>query len=182
MFMYRNFKQKCSNGRMMSAQWRSIFRLLFPHAADHQFADRLYKAISDIRGHPHLTFEDLIICLWELTEGAHCPENYLPEEHDVSIKAAFAFAVMSPDPKGRVDLAAFHEYVRSIFTLYGSREEVDATAALGLPSGSMSRRATVAECRPFNRNIKRFATERFRVGFSSCCLKKFKLAYCRLEV
>ncbi|KHJ84984.1 hypothetical protein OESDEN_15296 [Oesophagostomum dentatum] len=69
---------------------------------------------------------------------------------------------MSPDPKGRVDLAAFHEYVRSIFTLYGSREEVDATAALGLPSGSMSRRATVAECRPFNRNIKRFATERFR--------------------
>ncbi|VDM68395.1 unnamed protein product, partial [Strongylus vulgaris] len=57
MFMYRNFKQKCCNGRMMNSQWRSIFRMLFPHAVDYQFADRLYHAISQLRGHPHITFE-----------------------------------------------------------------------------------------------------------------------------
>ncbi|VDM55860.1 unnamed protein product [Angiostrongylus costaricensis] len=59
MFMYRNFKQKCSNGRMTKAEWRSIFRSLFPYAINYQFADRLYTAITSIRGHLHITFEVL---------------------------------------------------------------------------------------------------------------------------
>ncbi|EYC40803.1 hypothetical protein Y032_0596g440 [Ancylostoma ceylanicum] len=161
MFMYRNFKQRCSNGRMSSCQWRSIFRMLFPHAADCQFADRLYKAISDIRGHTHITFEDLVVCLWELTEGARCSEYHLPSHPDVSIRAAFVFAMMSPDSKGRVSAAAFHDYVRSIFTLCGSNQDVDASAALGLPPGSINRRMTVSELRPLAPHIKRFAVDRF---------------------
>ncbi|KAK6733325.1 hypothetical protein RB195_017213 [Necator americanus] len=162
MFMYRNFKQRCSNGRMMSSQWRAIFRMLFPHAADHQFADRLYKAITEIRGHPHITFEDLIICLWEMTEGAQCSEYSQSKHPDISIKAAFVFAMMSPDPKGLVDAAAFHDYVRSVFTLCGSNREMDASSALGLPSASMNRRMTIPEIQNLTPYIKRFATERFR--------------------
>ncbi|KJH41691.1 hypothetical protein DICVIV_12328 [Dictyocaulus viviparus] len=57
MFMYRNFKQKCANGRMTRDEWRSIFRTAFPYAVNFRFADRLYYAISTTRGHSNITFE-----------------------------------------------------------------------------------------------------------------------------
>ncbi|EPB69940.1 hypothetical protein ANCCEY_10966 [Ancylostoma ceylanicum] len=130
--------------------------------------------------------QDLVVCLWELTEGARCSEYHLPSHPDVSIRAAFVFAMMSPDSKGRVSAAAFHDYVRSIFTLCGSNQDVDASAALGLPPGSINRRVrldcrsvsillighsyanfqmTVSELRPLAPHIKRFAVDRFHVSF-----------------
>ncbi|KAK6012678.1 hypothetical protein OSTOST_22149, partial [Ostertagia ostertagi] len=192
MFMYRNFKQKSSNGRMMLSEWRSVFRLLFPYAANYQFADRLYATISKINGHPHITFEDLIICLWELTEGARS-SNYCQSQHPgVSVKAEFVFGLMAPDAKGRVNEAAFHEYVNSVFHLCGSKKDADDSATLGLPTANLQLpeptkllrwviclpqesgvgvaakfpltlyTAAAAELRPLAPIIRKFAQERFR--------------------
>ncbi|VDN06185.1 unnamed protein product [Thelazia callipaeda] len=57
MFLYRNFKQICSNGRMQLHQWRRIFRLIFPNSTSTQFADRVFYVIAgdDIR--KLITFE-----------------------------------------------------------------------------------------------------------------------------
>ncbi|VDO80534.1 unnamed protein product [Heligmosomoides polygyrus] len=163
MFMYRNFKQKCSNGRMMLSEWRSIFRLLFPYAANHQFADRLYTAISSVHDHPHITFEDLVICLWELTEGANYSDYNQPPQSGTSVKAEFVFGLMCPDAKGRVDEAAFHAYVHSVFNLCGSKKDADESVTLGLPPGSLHHRAPASDTQPLSPTIRKLATERFRV-------------------
>lgn len=162
MFMYRNFKQKCSNGRMMLSEWRSIFRLLFPYAANHQFADRLYTAISSVHDHPHITFEDLVICLWELTEGANYSDYNQPPQSGTSVKAEFVFGLMCPDAKGRVDEAAFHAYVHSVFNLCGSKKDADESVTLGLPPGSLHHRAPASDTQPLSPTIRKLATERFR--------------------
>ncbi|WKX94721.1 hypothetical protein Q1695_011748 [Nippostrongylus brasiliensis] len=161
MFMYRNFKQKCSNGRMTITDWRSIFRTIFPYSANNQFADRLYNAIANAHDHPHITFEDLILCLWELTEGARNSDLSHEQQPGVSVKAQFVFGLMAPDARGRVDEAAFYEYVHSVFNLYGSKK-MDDSVTLGLPPSSLHQRMTVADVRPLPPNVRKFAVERFR--------------------
>nr|CDQ03676.1 BMA-NCS-6, isoform f [Brugia malayi] len=59
MFMYRNFKQICSNGRMPLQQWRRIFQLIFPKSANSEFADRVFRAIAGGKTSKHITFEEM---------------------------------------------------------------------------------------------------------------------------
>ncbi|VDO45206.1 unnamed protein product [Onchocerca flexuosa] len=60
MFMYRNFKQICSNGRMSLQQWRRIFQFMFPKSANTEFADRVFQAIASDKTRKHITFEVFI--------------------------------------------------------------------------------------------------------------------------
>ncbi|PAV90503.1 hypothetical protein WR25_27153 [Diploscapter pachys] len=162
MFVYRNFKQRCPNGRMSETQWRGIFRNLFPNSSDYQFADRLYRAISEMRGHQQITFEDLMICLWELTERGR--NSQFVSTSNVSTTAQFVFALMTPDEKDRVDEPSFVEYVRSIFALCSTRPGgYENAMALGLPCGSIYRaKSGEDEMRPIEPLIRRYAIERFK--------------------
>ncbi|KAK0394466.1 hypothetical protein QR680_000754 [Steinernema hermaphroditum] len=118
MFLYRNFKQKCSNGRMSLGQWRQIFRMIFKNASDYEFADRIFMAIVGDRTNKLITFEDLIICLYDLIQSF----RGLPDDHTLvnstsTTTASFAFSLMKPNEKGQVDESAFIEYTKCIFEL-----------------------------------------------------------------
>ncbi|CAD6191841.1 unnamed protein product [Caenorhabditis auriculariae] len=157
MFMYRNFKQKCANGRMTESQWRILFRALFPNANDTYFVDRLYAAIISNKNHQQITFQDLVLFLWELTEGCHSSEPSCS-----SAAAQFTFSLMEPDKKGRVDELSFAKYTRSIFALTASRHTCDA-AVIGLPSSSIYRtKSADDDFKPLSPMIARYASQRFK--------------------
>uniref|UniRef100_A0A1I7XUY5 Uncharacterized protein n=1 Tax=Heterorhabditis bacteriophora TaxID=37862 RepID=A0A1I7XUY5_HETBA len=127
---------------MSESQWRGIFRLIFPNAADYQFADRLFKAIASARGHSQITFEDLVLSLWELTEGGRTSQYRMPQ-HKASTTATFVFGLMEPNEMDRVNEESFCDYVHGVFALCGSRHTIDSSVALGLPTGSIYRSKVV---------------------------------------
>ncbi|KAF1767004.1 hypothetical protein GCK72_006962 [Caenorhabditis remanei] len=161
MFMYRNFKQKCSNGRMTESQWRIVFRSLFPQANDSTFVDRLYSAIVKNKQHQQITFEDLILCLWELTDDRKSSE--MSNSHiNSSARAQFAFHLMDVEGKGRVDESGFYKYTRCVFALTASHQVIDA-AAIGLPAGSIYRsKSADDDLKPLSPLIARFSSKRFK--------------------
>ncbi|EFO88905.1 hypothetical protein CRE_06566 [Caenorhabditis remanei] len=161
MFMYRNFKQKCSNGRMTESQWRIVFRSLFPQANDSMFVDRLYSAIVKNKQHQQITFEDLILCLWELTDDRKSSE--MSNSHiNSSARAQFAFHLMDVEGKGRVDESGFYKYTRCVFALTASHQVIDA-AAIGLPAGSIYRsKSADDDLKPLSPLIARFSSKRFK--------------------
>lgn len=100
---------------MTDSQWRILFRSIFPQANDSAFIDRLYAAIVKKKQHPQITFEvrfiksispvnlsfqDLILCLWELSEDGKTSEmgNY---HINSSARAQFAFQLMDEEGKVR---------------------------------------------------------------------------------
>ncbi|KAI6184051.1 hypothetical protein M3Y97_00554800 [Aphelenchoides bicaudatus] len=147
-FFYRNFKQLCSNGRMHKYQLRAIFRIIFKGAADYEFCDRIFNAITGNRSTKQITFEDLIMCLYDLTQSFRtdldksqvCPST---------TTAQFTFSLMQPDSQGRVDEEAFLSYVKCIFDLNASLSGCSLSNDFGMAnSGSSStdknaRRATI---------------------------------------
>ncbi|CAB3405266.1 unnamed protein product [Caenorhabditis bovis] len=161
MFMYRNFKQRCANGRMTESQWRILFRSLFPHANDSAFVDRMYQAIIRNKPQQQITFEDLIIFLWELTEAGR--QSELANAHiNASSRAQFVFALMDVEGKGKIDEETFRNYTRSIFALTASHHFCD-TSAIGLPAGSIYRsKSADDDLKPLSPMIARFAANRFR--------------------
>uniref|UniRef100_A0A915DXW8 Tc1-like transposase DDE domain-containing protein n=1 Tax=Ditylenchus dipsaci TaxID=166011 RepID=A0A915DXW8_9BILA len=106
MFLYRNFKQICPSGRMSSAQWRQIFRLIFKGATDYEFADRIFLAIAGTRSQKLITFEDLVFCLYDL--------RALHDHRSICI------LVDEPDQEGLIDESAFLLYTKCIFDLNSS--------------------------------------------------------------
>uniref|UniRef100_A0A7E4V6G8 EF-hand domain-containing protein n=1 Tax=Panagrellus redivivus TaxID=6233 RepID=A0A7E4V6G8_PANRE len=129
MFVYRNFKQICSNGRMNQNQWRQIFRLIFKGAADYDFADRFFLAIAGTRSQKLITFEDLIFCLYDIcvscNEDPDASSNGSELHHQqhcsaTTTAAQFTFNLMLPDHHGRVSEAEFVRYAKSIFDLNAS--------------------------------------------------------------
>ncbi|UMM20027.1 hypothetical protein L5515_015403 [Caenorhabditis briggsae] len=161
MFMYRNFKLKCSNGRMTESQWRIVFRSLFPQANDSAFVDRLYSAIIKNKQHQQITFEDLIICLWELSDDGKSSE--MSNSHiNPSSRAQFAFHLMDVEGKGRVDVAGFIKYTRCVFALTASHQVIDAVT-IGLPAGSIYRsKSADDDLKPLSPLIARFSAKRFK--------------------
>ncbi|OZC05074.1 hypothetical protein X798_07956 [Onchocerca flexuosa] len=99
MFMYRNFKQICSNGRMSLQQWRRIFQFMFPKSANTEFADRVFQAIASDKTRKHITFEELILFLHQVSECcctyASTSSQTLPVHY--SRIAKFVFLLMGPD-------------------------------------------------------------------------------------
>ncbi|CAD5215405.1 unnamed protein product [Bursaphelenchus xylophilus] len=138
MFVYRNFKQISSNGRMSQNQWRQVFRLIYKGTTDYDFADRLFNTIVGSRSHRMITFEDLIVCIFDLTQSFQ-NNDYIDDSVPSTTKAQFTFNLMQPDQKNRVDLAGFTKYVQCIYSLNaslkGSAASGDA-ATLGIISGS----------------------------------------------
>ncbi|CAD5210930.1 unnamed protein product [Bursaphelenchus okinawaensis] len=139
MFLYRNFKQISANGRMSQMQWRQIFRLIFKGTTDYEFADRLFNAIVGTRSHRMITFEDLIVCIYDLTQSFQASNDSIDDSVPSTTKAQFTFCLMQPDDKGRVDIETFTNYVECIYnlnaSLKGSAASGDA-ATLGIISGS----------------------------------------------
>ncbi|CAI5442797.1 unnamed protein product [Caenorhabditis angaria] len=162
MFMYRNFKQKCSNGRMSETQWRIVFRSLFPQANDSAFVDRLYMAIVKNKPHQQITFEDLILCLWELTENGRSSE-FANSHINSSARAQFAFHLMDIEGKGKVNEEAFCKYTRSVFALTASHSTICDAAAIGLPAGSIYRtKSCDDDLKPLSPLISRLYAKRFK--------------------
>uniref|UniRef100_A0A914Y3W7 EF-hand domain-containing protein n=1 Tax=Panagrolaimus superbus TaxID=310955 RepID=A0A914Y3W7_9BILA len=134
MFVYRNFKQTCSNGRMSQTQWRQIFRLIFKGATDYEFADRFFGAIAGTRSQKLITFEDLIFCLYDIcsslnrSAGGLAPENTQLSSTTTSVEQ-FTFNLMTPDQHGRVDEAGFVKYAKSVFNLNASISDCSGDAA-----------------------------------------------------
>uniref|UniRef100_A0AC35FQB5 EF-hand domain-containing protein n=1 Tax=Panagrolaimus sp. PS1159 TaxID=55785 RepID=A0AC35FQB5_9BILA len=135
MFVYRNFKQTCSNGRMSQGQWRGINRLIFKGATDYEFADRFFMAIAGSRSQKLITFEDLIFCLYDICSSLNrqpgCsspPENSQLSSTSVSVEQ-FTFNLMMPDQHGRVDEAGFVKYAKSVFNLNASISDCSGDAA-----------------------------------------------------
>ncbi|CCD73655.1 EF-hand domain-containing protein [Caenorhabditis elegans] len=166
MFMYRNFKQKCSNGRMTDSQWRILFRSIFPQANDSAFIDRLYAAIVKKKQHPQITFEDLILCLWELSEDGKTSEmgNY---HINSSARAQFAFQLMDEEGKGRVDEPGFYKYTRCVFALTAVNkpctDQIIDASTIGLPASSIYRSTSVDDVlKPMSPLIARFSSKRFK--------------------
>nr|CDQ03677.1 BMA-NCS-6, isoform g [Brugia malayi] len=98
MFMYRNFKQICSNGRMPLQQWRRIFQLIFPKSANSEFADRVFRAIAGGKTSKHITFEELILCLHRISE-CYCIYASTSSQNSsahFSRIAQFVFLLMKP--------------------------------------------------------------------------------------
>ncbi|KAK6103968.1 hypothetical protein QQG55_14500 [Brugia pahangi] len=99
MFMYRNFKQICSNGRMPLQQWRRIFQLIFPKSANSEFADRVFRAIAGDKTSKHITFEELILCLHRISE-CYCIYASTSSQNSsahFSRIAQFVFLLMKPN-------------------------------------------------------------------------------------
>ncbi|VDD96572.1 unnamed protein product [Enterobius vermicularis] len=115
MFLYRNFKQKCLNGRMSMVQWRQIFRQIFKNAADIEYADRIFLAIAGNRSQKLITFEDLIMYLCELNQWQQL--KVINDSNNPSAMAQFAFSLMKPNEKGQVDIKNFTDYVECVFSL-----------------------------------------------------------------
>lgn len=98
MFLYRNFKQICANGRMSQTQWRQIFRLIYKGATDYGFADRIFFAIAGNRSQKLITFEDLIFCLDDLVKSFRDKFNKNSKSNILSTTSAqFTFLLMQPD-------------------------------------------------------------------------------------
>uniref|UniRef100_A0A8R1E1T8 EF-hand domain-containing protein n=1 Tax=Caenorhabditis japonica TaxID=281687 RepID=A0A8R1E1T8_CAEJA len=148
---------------MTESQWRIVFRSLFPHANDSAFVDRLYSAIVKNKQHQQITFEDLILCLWELTDSGKTSE--MSNSHiNSSGRAQFAFHMMDVDGKGKVDEAAFYKYTRCVFALTASHQVFDG-AAIGLPAGSIYRsKSADDDLKPLSPLIARFTAKRFKVS------------------
>ncbi|CAI4227301.1 unnamed protein product [Auanema sp. JU1783] len=160
MFLYRNFKQHCTNGRMSDQEWRAVCRLMFPCSADDRFADRLYKAITKDRGTEKILFKDLVVCLWELTESGR--SSKFVSEQPFSTTAQFVFGLMSPDEKNLVDEARFVEYVRCVFAL-GARKQGTNNTQLGLPAAPIYRtKSADDDLKPNAYVIRRLAIDKFR--------------------
>ncbi|KAI6194312.1 hypothetical protein M3Y96_01111700 [Aphelenchoides besseyi] len=117
-FLYRNFKAIASNGRISKMQFHQIFRLLFKGAADYDFADRVFLAIAQNRAQKLITFEDLILFLFDLTTTFNQPnsQSFIPS----TTAAQFAFALMQPNEQHKVDESAFIQYTKSVFDLNAS--------------------------------------------------------------
>uniref|UniRef100_A0A915Q3B9 EF-hand domain-containing protein n=1 Tax=Setaria digitata TaxID=48799 RepID=A0A915Q3B9_9BILA len=119
MFMYRNFKQICSNGRMSLQQWKRIFRLLFPKSADNEFADRIFHVIAGDKTRKFITFEELILSLHGISE-CYCIEASTSSRNlfaSSSRIAQFVFSLMEPNDQRRVNCDAFQGYAEAIYNL-----------------------------------------------------------------
>lgn len=100
MFLYRNFKQICANGRMSQNQWRQIFCLIYKGATDYGFADRIFFAIAGNRSQKLITFEDLIFCLDNLVKSFQNKFDNKTSKHNniqSTTSAQFTFTLMQPD-------------------------------------------------------------------------------------
>ncbi|VBB31071.1 unnamed protein product [Acanthocheilonema viteae] len=119
MFMYRNFKQVCSNGRMSLQQWRRIFQLIFPKSANTEFADRVFRTIAGSKTRKHITFEKLILCLHAISECycAYASTSSQNSSAHFSKIAQFVFLLMEPDNKERINLDSFEDYAEAVFSL-----------------------------------------------------------------
>lgn len=82
---------------MTRTQWRAIFRFVFKGAADYEFADRIFLAISGNRSNKMLTFEDLIMCLYDLTQSFRNDLDTQNSSVPSTTTAQFAFSLMQPD-------------------------------------------------------------------------------------
>ncbi|CAJ0573458.1 unnamed protein product, partial [Mesorhabditis spiculigera] len=134
MYLYRNFKQKCPSGRMGQPECRGIFRQLFPRAAHYAFADRLFSAITHQTGRNFITFEDLVLCLFDLTEASQQFNGDLSTEHST---ANFIINIIGADERGRVALSSWLEYASAIWGLRASRSAaVENAASIGLSQGN----------------------------------------------
>lgn len=93
---------------MSQYQWRQIFRLIFKGAADYEFADRIFLAIAGNRSQKLITFEDLILCLYDLIQSFRNMQD--PEHLEASVPstttAEFVFHLMLPD--NQVGICCFH--------------------------------------------------------------------------
>ncbi|VDK69512.1 unnamed protein product [Litomosoides sigmodontis] len=120
MFMYRNFKQICSNGRMSLQQWRRIFQMIFPKSANTEFADRLFRVTAGSKIQKHITFEELILCLHRISECncAHSSSTSSQNSSAHSSKIAqFIFLLMEPDDEEQINLDSFEDYAEAVFNL-----------------------------------------------------------------
>ncbi|CAJ0957650.1 unnamed protein product, partial [Mesorhabditis belari] len=168
MFLYRNFKQRCPSGRMGASECRAIFRQFFPRAAHYAFADRLFQAITKQTGRPFITFEDLVLCLFDLTDGSHHLNGDLSTAHST---ANFIANIIGTDEKGRVSLDAWVGYASAIWGLRACRSAAAANAAsLGLAHGnsvhasksmSLHGDSEVAASKRLAPLFERYARERF---------------------
>ncbi|VDM21735.1 unnamed protein product [Wuchereria bancrofti] len=119
MFMYRNFKQICSNGRMPLQQWRRIFQLIFPKSANSEFADRVFRAIAGGKTSKHITFEELILCLHRISE-CYCIYASTSSQNSsahLSRIAQFVFLLMKPNDHEQINLDDFKNYAEAVFSL-----------------------------------------------------------------
>uniref|UniRef100_A0A0M3HRR8 EF-hand domain-containing protein n=1 Tax=Ascaris lumbricoides TaxID=6252 RepID=A0A0M3HRR8_ASCLU len=168
MFLYRNFKQRCSNGRMNLSQWRQIFRPIFPNASDYGFADRIFETIAGNRSQRSITFEDLILCLHDLI----CSEEISADSASTSAQssniAQFIFKMMQPDERGLVSVPAFTNYVECVFNLNAitspsmSREGVFGQMQISSTTSHSNPQPT---CTPSLRN---YAVEQFKLLDADC--------------
>uniref|UniRef100_A0A1I7YEL0 EF-hand domain-containing protein n=1 Tax=Steinernema glaseri TaxID=37863 RepID=A0A1I7YEL0_9BILA len=103
---------------MSIVQWRQIFRTIFKNASDYEFADRIFMTIVGDRANRLITFEDLIICLYDLIQSFRgLPDDSRMVNSTSTTTASFTFSLMKPNEKGHVDEAAFIEYTKCIFEL-----------------------------------------------------------------
>uniref|UniRef100_A0A8R1XMA3 EF-hand domain-containing protein n=1 Tax=Onchocerca volvulus TaxID=6282 RepID=A0A8R1XMA3_ONCVO len=119
MFMYRNFKQICSNGRMALQQWRRIFQLMFPKSANSEFADRVFQAIAGDKTREHITFEELILFLHRMSE---CYCTYASTSSQISSAhysriAKFVFLLMGPNDQEQINSDSFKDYAEAVYSL-----------------------------------------------------------------
>uniref|UniRef100_A0A158Q7N6 Uncharacterized protein n=1 Tax=Elaeophora elaphi TaxID=1147741 RepID=A0A158Q7N6_9BILA len=119
MFMYRNFKQICSNGRMPLQQWRRIFQLIFPKSVNTEFADRVFRAITGSKTRKHITFEELILCLHRISECycAYASTSSQNSSAHFSRVAQFVFLLMEPYDEEQINLDSFKDYAEAVFSL-----------------------------------------------------------------
>lgn len=113
----------CSNGRMHKYQLRAIFRVIFKGAADYEFSDRIFTAIVGNRSAKQITFEDLVMCLYDLTQSFRTDieiNERMQQMCPSTTTAQFTFSLMQPDSQGRVDQEAFLSYAQCIFNLNAS--------------------------------------------------------------
>ncbi|TMS32144.1 hypothetical protein L596_000027 [Steinernema carpocapsae] len=161
MFVYRNFKQKCSNGRMSLLQWRQIFRTIFKNSSDYDFADRIFLTIAGKRASKLITFEDLIICLYDLIQSFRgLPGDSTLTNASSTTTASFAFSLMKPNEKGCVDKTAFIEYTKSIFEL---NNHADLTTASFGGMWMSLRENTDRRCRTPQQYVEQLAQRQFAV-------------------
>lgn len=151
---------RIGTGRLKYATWHHCEVLsVIPVSLSSKVYTRLVVLVRTCNS----STQDLVICLWELTEGANYSDYNQPPQSGTSVKAEFVFGLMCPDAKvsmeaccwfrshkillllslhlqGRVDEAAFHAYVHSVFNLCGSKKDADESVTLGLPPGSLHHR------------------------------------------
>ncbi|VDK57743.1 unnamed protein product [Anisakis simplex] len=141
MFIYRNFKQH--------DKWLR------------------YVSISAIRENP-LVPQDLIMCLYELTQYSDLPAD-TPSSSSASYSSntvEFVFRLMKPDHNGAVSLQAFTEYVQCVFNLNSTTSSnVSNAHAISQMHTSSQQLSPSDETRAkISPGIRNYALQQFKVS------------------